>query len=115
MCWLRRPIPLGGVAGAAGCDVRAGLLAGRFAAFFTAFFAAGRLRAGALFFAPDFFDAFFRAGMDKSSFNERETLADKENDDAWRTRGQVRLIHPRERDHKPFSKADACNKQRGTW
>jgi hypothetical protein len=42
-----------------------------------AFFAAGRLRAGALFFAPDFFDAFFRAAMDESSFNERETRADK--------------------------------------
>jgi hypothetical protein len=87
MCWLRRPIPLGGVGGAAGCEVRAGLVAGRFAALFTAFFAAGRLRAGALFFAPDFLDAFFRAGMDKSSFNDRDTPAD-ENDDAWRTRGQ---------------------------
>src|SRR6267378_6565970 len=85
MCWLRRPMPLGGEGGAFGCAWRAGL--------FAAFLAAGRLRAGALFFAADFFDAFFRAGMDESSFNERETLAD-ENDAAWRTRGQGRPIRP---------------------
>src|SRR5678815_5595236 len=88
MCWLRRPMPLGGGGGAAGWDgcVRGGALfrtAFR-TAFFAVFLAAGRFLAGARF--GTFFDAFFRAGMRSLLESGSETFIQKH--DAWRRRGQ---------------------------
>src|SRR5687768_4312174 len=83
MCWFKRPMALGGAAGAFGCAFAGVCFAGvRFAAFFATGF-----RAGALFLEADFSDAFFRAGMD-SSFILRQRCLPRENDEAWVRRRQ---------------------------
>src|SRR5258705_10095966 len=107
MCWLKRPIPLGGEGGAFGCAWRAGLFAGLFAAFF----AAGRLRAGPSSSQPtSSLPSSVRPWMNPPSM--RETLT-SENDDAWRTRGQGRLIDREEGNHKLFTSSDTWNKRKG--
>src|SRR5712671_1395340 len=67
MCWLKRPMPLGGVGGTLGWVWRAGAAFRATGFLRAAFFAAGRFVAGARFLVADRFAAFFRAGMEPSS------------------------------------------------